>query len=75
MKYGQEFLDRLRSNKTKDPNKVILDQTKGTLTGSAIGLTIGLFIGYSRNYNLLMSAFLGALVGGVITRISLPKDK
>ena len=68
MAYGKEMLDKLVSNKNKDGNKVILEQTKGAYIGSAIGLFLGLYIGYSRKYSLLMSAFVGTIAGGLITR-------
>ena len=71
--YGKDLLNKLQNNKTKDGNKIILEQTQGTFIGSAIGLGVGLVIGYSRNYNLLMSAFVGALIGGVISKFTIPK--
>jgi len=66
--YGQQMLDRLKSNKDTNGNELLLEKTRGTFTGSAIGLFIGLYIGYSRHYNLLMSAFIGAAIGGLVTR-------
>jgi len=68
MSYGQDLLDKLKSNKAKNSNDIINEQTKGTYTGSAIGLLVGLYIGYSRNWSLLMSAGIGALIGGLVTR-------
>jgi uncharacterized protein YcfJ len=68
MDYGKNLLDKVQSNKDKDGNKLILEQTEGTFTGSAIGLFLGLYIGYSRNYSLLISGVVGALVGGFITK-------
>lgn len=68
MGYGKDMLDKLKSNKEKNGNEVLLEQTKGTYIGSAIGLALGLYIGYSRNYSLLFSAFIGATIGGLVTR-------
>jgi hypothetical protein len=67
MAYGQDMLDKLKSNKDKDGNELILEKTKGTFTGSAIGLAIGLYLAYSKKSNLVMGAFLGAALGGLIT--------
>ena len=75
MTYGQDMLDKLKSNKGKDGNELILEQTKGTFTGSAIGLLVGLYIGHSRSYNLVMSAFIGAALGGLITRVFISEKK
>ena len=73
--YGKEMLDKIRSNKGKDANEIILEQTKGTLTGGGIGLLIGLYIGYSRNYNLVFSGVVGALVGGLVSKAFISKNK
>jgi hypothetical protein len=75
MAYGKDLIDKIQSNKSKDGNELILEQTKGTLKGSAIGLFLGLYIGYSRNYSLLMSAFIGAAIGGIVTRAFISKNK
>ena len=75
MTYGADMLDRIKSNKNKDGNEIILEQTRGTFTGSAIGLLVGLYIGHSRKYNLVMSAFVGASIAGLITRIFILKNK
>lgn len=74
MAYGKEMLDRLSSNKGKDGNDLILEQTKGTYIGSAIGLFLGLYIGYSRKYSLVFSAFIGATIGGLVTRALIKKE-
>jgi len=73
MAYGKDMLDKLKSNKSKDGNELILEQTKGALKGSAIGLFLGLYIGYSRKYNLLTSALIGAAIGGIATKILISK--
>jgi hypothetical protein len=73
MSYGQDLLDKLKSNKGKSNSEIINEQTKGTYTGSAIGLLVGLYIGYSRNWSLLMSAGIGALVGGLVTKVFISK--
>jgi hypothetical protein len=74
MIYGKDMLDKIKSNKNSDTNKVILDNTKGTLTGSAIGLFVGLYIGYSRNYSLLASGVIGLLVGGAVSKFLIKKN-
>jgi uncharacterized protein YcfJ len=74
MAYGKEMLDKLKSNKEKDGNKIILEQTEGTFTGSAIGLFLGMYIGHTRGYSLLISGVVGALIGGFLTK-HLIKDK
>jgi hypothetical protein len=74
MIYGKEMLDKLKFNKNKDQNDVILDATKGSYVGSLVGLGIGLYIGYSRNYNLVFSAFIGATIGGLLTKSLINKD-
>ena len=43
MSYGSDMLDKIKSNKSKSGNKVLLENTEGALTGSAIGLFLGLF--------------------------------
>lgn len=73
MIYGKDMLDKLKSNKNADGNKIILENTKGTLTGSAIGLFMGLYIGYSRSYSLLVSGIVGALVGGAVSKFFINK--
>jgi outer membrane lipoprotein SlyB len=73
MLYGKDMLDKIKSYKNADGNKVILENTKGTLTGSAIGLFVGLYIGYSRNYSLLVSGVVGALIGGAISKLVINK--
>lgn len=73
MSYGKNMLDKLKSNKNKDGNELILEQTKGTYIGSAIGLFLGLYIGHSRNYSLLFSGFIGATIGGLVTRAFITK--
>jgi hypothetical protein len=73
MLYGKDMLDKIKSNKNADGNKIILENTKGTLTGSAIGLFVGLYIGYSRNYSLLVSGVVGALIGGAISKLVINK--
>jgi outer membrane lipoprotein SlyB len=73
--FGQDMLDKIRSNKGKDANEIILEQTKGTLTGSGIGLLIGLYIGFSRNYNMFFSGVVGALAGGLISKAFISKNK
>ena len=74
MAYGKDMLDKLKFNKNKDQNKVILEATKGTYIGSAIGLGVGLYIGYSRGYSLIFSAFIGAAIGGLLTKSLINKD-
>jgi hypothetical protein len=73
MALGKDMLDKLKTNKNKDGNEVLLEQTKGTYIGSAIGLALGLYIGYSRNYSLLFSAFIGATIGGLVTKAFITK--
>jgi F0F1-type ATP synthase assembly protein I len=68
MAYAQDMLDKLKSNKEKGGNKMILEQTEGTFVGSAIGLFLGLYIGHSRNYSLIVSGLVGMLVGGFVTK-------
>jgi hypothetical protein len=73
--YGQDMLDKITSNKSKTPNEIILEQTKGTFKGSAIGLLVGLYIGYSRKYNMVFSGIIGALSGGLVSKFFISKDK
>ena len=72
--YGQDLLDKINTNKTKSGNEIIKEQTKGTLTGSAIGLFLGLYFAHSRNFSLVIGAGVGALIGGFITKQILKKD-
>jgi outer membrane lipoprotein SlyB len=67
--FGKDMLDKIKSNKSKDASEIIVEQTKGTLTSSAIGLFVGLYIGYSRGYNMLFSGLVGALGGGLISKL------
>ena len=75
MAYGQDMLDRIKSNKDKDGNELILEKTKGTFTGSLIGAGVGLYFAYSRKSSLLIGAFLGAALGGLLTSFLISKDK
>jgi uncharacterized protein YcfJ len=73
MSYGKDLLDKLQSNKNKDKDDLLLEETKGSYLGAGIGMAVGLFIGYSRGYSLLMSAFIGATIGGFATRSFIKK--
>jgi len=75
MAYAQDMLDKLQSNKDKDGNELILEQTKGTFTGSAIGLFLGLYFAHKRNSNLVIGAFIGAALGGLVTRVFIAQKK
>ena len=75
MKYGQEMLDKLKSNKEKSPNRVIKEQTEGTFTAGAIGLGVGLFIGYTRGYSLVASGLVGMLLAGFISKQLIEREK
>ena len=75
MSYASDMLDRIKTNKDKDGNELILEKTKGTFTGSAIGAGVGLYIAYSRHWSLLMGAFLGATIGGLLTSVFLTDKK
>ena len=75
MAYGQDMLDKLKSNKDKDGNELILEKTKGTFTGSAIGMGVGLYIAYSKESSLLMGAFIGAAIGGLLTNFFITPKK
>lgn len=68
------MLDKIKSNKNADGNKIILENTKGTLTGSAIGLFVGLYIAHTRNYSFLVSGVVGALVGGAVSKFFINKN-
>ena len=73
MSYGSNLLDKIKTNKQKDGNEILKEQTEGALVGSAIGLFLGLMIGYNRKYNLLFSGFIGAMAGGLITKAFISK--
>jgi hypothetical protein len=75
MEYGKEMLDKLKANKEKGANKIILEQTEGTFTASAIGLFLGLYVGYSRNYNMVASGLIGALLAGFISKQLIQREK
>jgi len=72
--YGKDMLDKITSNKNKDGNQLILEQTRGALKGSAIGLFLGLYIAHSRNFNLVVGASVGAILGGLVTKFFISKD-
>jgi hypothetical protein len=71
--YGKDMLDKLKFNKSRDGNDIILEQTQGTYIGSAIGLFCGLYIAHQRKSSLLMGAFVGAIIGGLATRTFIRK--
>lgn len=75
MSYAKDMLDKIKTNKDKDGNELILEKTKGTFTGSAIGMGIGLYLAYSRKSSLVMGAFLGAALGGLITSVFITPKK
>jgi hypothetical protein len=74
MSYGSDMLDKIKSNKSKSGNKVILEETEGSLTGSAIGLFIGLYIAHSRQMSLIGGGLIGALTGAFLFKIIKSKD-
>jgi F0F1-type ATP synthase assembly protein I len=74
MSYGSDMLDKIKSNKSKSGNKVILEQTEGALTGSAIGLFLGLYIAHSRQMSLIGGGLIGALAGAFLFKVIKPKD-
>jgi F0F1-type ATP synthase assembly protein I len=74
MSYGSDMLDKIKSNKSKSGNKVLLENTEGTLTGSAIGLFLGLYIANSRKMSLIGGGLIGALAGGFIFKLIAPKN-
>lgn len=71
--YGKDMLDKIVSNKNKDGNDIILEQTRGSLKGGAIGLFLGLYIAHSRNFNFVISGAVGAIIGGLVTRAFISK--
>jgi len=74
MSYGSDMLDKIKSNKSKSGNKVILEHTEGALTGSAIGLFLGLYIAHSRQMSLIGGGLIGALTGAFLFKFIKPKD-
>lgn len=74
MSYGSDMLDKIKSNKSKSGNKVILEKTEGSLTGSAIGLFLGLYIAHSRQMSLIGGGLIGALTGAFLFNVIKPKD-
>jgi len=74
MSYGSDMLDKIKSNKSKSGNKVILEHTEGALTGSAIGLFLGLYIAHSRQMSLIGGGLIGALTGAFLFKVIKPKD-
>jgi F0F1-type ATP synthase assembly protein I len=75
MSYGSDMLDKIKSNKSKSGNKVLLEQTEGAITGSAIGLFLGLYIAHSRQMSLIGGGLIGALAGGFIFKSLTSNEK
>lgn len=73
--YAKDFLDKMKSDKTKDVDEYMRERTKGNITGTAIGAAVGLVIGYRKKYNLVVSIFIGALAGNLLTRAFITKKK
>lgn len=71
--FGKDMLDKITANKSKDGNDLILEQTKGSLTGAAIGLFLGMYLAHTRNMSLVIGGATGAILGGLITRAFISK--
>ena len=73
--FAKDFLEKMKSDKSKDVDEYMREKTKGNVTGTLIGAGIGLLIGYKRKYNIIVSVFIGALAGNLITRAFLSEKK
>ena len=71
--YAKEVLDKLKSNKSKDGNKLLLEETRGSLVGAGIGLFLGLYFAHTKNMNMFVSGAVGAIVGGLLTKTLINK--
>jgi hypothetical protein len=73
MTYGQDLLNKLKSNREKSDIRRISDETEGSFIGAGIGTLVSLFIGYKRKENLFISAFIGAAIGGLTSKFLIRK--
>lgn len=73
MAEAKELLDKLKSIKSKDPEKS--SRSKGTMNGALIGAAGGLLVGLNKGYSLIPSGIVGAVLGGLVAYILLPKEQ
>lgn len=76
MIYAKQFLDKVKSSKTKSEDEYLVEKNKASVTGMVIGALLGLYVGYTKKYNLILSTFIGGISGSLATKILLkPKSK
>ena len=76
MIYAKQFLDKVKSSKTKSEDEYLVEKNKASVTGMVIGALLGLYLGYTKKYNLILSTFIGGISGSLATKILLkPKSK
>lgn len=74
MKTPAQILNSISANKGKDSNQIIMERTKGTLTGSVIGLGVGLIYAFRSKKSYLIFGTLGILAGGFISNMFINKE-
>lgn len=75
MIYAKQFLDKVKSSKTKSEDEYLVEKNKASVTGMVIGALLGLYVGYTKKYNLILSTFIGGISGSLATKILLkPKS-
>lgn len=76
MIYAKQFLDKVKSSKTKSEDEYLVEKNKASVTGMVIGALLGLYVGYTKKYNLILATFIGGISGSLATKILLkPKSK
>lgn len=73
MPYAKDLLNKIAAIKNTDENDLLLDKTKGTLTGTLIGAGIGILFAYNHKKSLLMGAVIGGTLLGLTTKFLVNK--
>jgi len=68
-----QILEQLKKKRSKDTNEIIMERTRGTLSGSAIGGGVGIIYAFSAKKSLLVWGVLGILAGGIISHFYINK--
>ena len=63
---AEERLDKVNGILNPDAKKRLFEQTRGSVTGSAIGLTAGAMYGAFSSKNVFVTSFVGLMLGGLI---------
>ncbi len=69
-----EILAQVSANKNKSSNELIMEKSKGTLSGAVIGGAVGLLYAFSAKKSYLVFGMIGIVVGGLVSNFFLVKE-